>query len=220
MRLAPLMRRLLPLLVPLLILGCASPRGLQAPDDYTLIGPQHMLEGYPARNEDGTVNVVVEIPTGTTAKWEVDKTDGSLRWEFRNGVPRVVQYLGYPGNYGMVPRTLLAVEDGGDGDPLDVLVIGDPVERGTVVRVNLLGVLRLLDGGEVDDKLIAVIDGHPFQTAKSLEDLQRSFPGVTTIIETWFTSYKGPGGLTSSGWGEAADAYSILDAAIATYGAR
>ena len=45
--------------------------------------------------------------------------------------PREVKYLGYPGNYGMIPRTLLPKELGGDGDPLDVIVLGPAVERGS-----------------------------------------------------------------------------------------
>ncbi len=93
-------------------------------DSYTIVGPKNFLTDYEPVNRDGTINVVVEIPTGTTAKWEVTKPDGKLQWEFKRGKPRVVKYLGYPGNYGMLPRTLLAKEDGGDGDPLDVIVLG------------------------------------------------------------------------------------------------
>ena len=74
---------------------------------------------------------MIEIPTGTTAKWEVVKPSGELRWEFDQGRPRVVRYLGYPGNYGMIPRTLLPKEEGGDGDPLDVVVLGPAVPRGS-----------------------------------------------------------------------------------------
>lgn len=41
-----------------------------------------------------------------------------MKWEFKKGKPRVVSYLGYPGNYGMIPKTLLSKESAGDGDPL------------------------------------------------------------------------------------------------------
>jgi len=58
----------------------------------------------------------------------------------------------------MIPQTLLSKENGGDGDPLDVIILGPSISRGSVVKAHLIGVLKLLDGGEQDDKLIAIID--------------------------------------------------------------
>ena len=174
--------------------------GLTAVDAYTLKGDTSFLTGHPPINSDGTVNVVVEIPTGTTAKCEVTKPSGELRWEFKKGRPRIVRYLGYPGNYGMLPRTLLSKEAGGDGDPLDVIVLGPAVARGSVVRARVIGVLKLLDGGEQDDKILAVLAGDPLAEATSVRELDQKFPGVTKIIETWFESYKGPGELESQGF--------------------
>lgn len=197
--------------------SCAS----SASDDaYTLVGERSFLTGFPARNDDGTINVVVEIPAGTNAKWEVDKADGVLRWELEQGQPRVVAYLGYPGNYGMVPRTLLPAEAGGDGDPLDVLVIGAPAARGDVVRCRVIGVLALLDGGETDDKLLAVAEGNALSDVRDMDELDARFPGVSGIVETWFVSYKGPGELTSRGWGGPAAATEILDTAVRAWEAQ
>jgi inorganic pyrophosphatase len=190
---------------------------IRTPEEHALVGPRSFLSGYPSTNADGTVNVVVEIPAGTTAKWEVDKQDGVLRWELEHGNPRVVQYLGYPGNYGMVPRTLLPSELGGDGDPLDVIVLGPAVARGSVLRVHILGVLRLLDGGEQDDKLLAVQEGTALAAARDLDELNLRFPGVTLIVETWFRHYKGPGRLEPLGFGSADSARAILDAAAAAF---
>jgi inorganic pyrophosphatase len=189
----------------------------ESPDALTLVGDRNLVSDFPARVSDDSIHVVVEIPTGTTAKWEVDKVDGALRWEIKNGAPRVVRYLGYPGNYGMVPRTLLAKEDGGDGDPLDVIVLGPALERGAVVHARLIGVLELLDGGEQDDKLLAVQEGTALAEVRTLAELDRSFPGVTTIVETWFANYKGPGEMESRGFGDVADANAILERAIAAY---
>ena len=110
--------------------------GLTQVDTYTLRGQKNFLTDFVPVNPDGTINVVVEIPTGTTAKWEVTKPSGDIKWEFKSGAPRVVKYLGYPGNYGMVPQTLLPHALGGDGDPLDVIVLAPTVPRGTPVRVN------------------------------------------------------------------------------------
>jgi inorganic pyrophosphatase len=193
---------------------------LMRPDPYTLVGEAHFVNDYEARLVDGRVHVVVEIPAGTNAKWEVDKADGLMRWEFKKGAPRIVKYLGYPGNYGMVPRTLLPEELGGDGDPLDVLVLGPATDRGLVVRARIVGVLRLLDDGEQDDKLLAVLDGSPLESVQSLEDLESDYPGILTIVETWFSNYKGPGEIESLGFADAQVAESILSAAITAFEQR
>lgn len=191
--------------------------GLKATDRYTLVGEKNLLTGYQPKSPDGDINVVVEIPTGTVEKWEVTKPEGSLKWEFKKGKPRIVKYLGYPGNYGMIPRTLLPKELGGDGDPLDVIVLGPAVPRGSVVEAKLIGVLKLLDGGEQDDKLIAVLANTALYEADNLKELKEKFRGVTTIVETWFINYKGPGELVSKGYGEVEEARKILDAAIKSF---
>ncbi len=191
--------------------------GLKATDRYTLVGEKNLLTGYQPKSPDGNINVVVEIPTCTVAKWEVAKPEGSLKWEFKKGKPRIVKYLGYPGNYGMVPRTLLPKELGGDGDPLDVIVLGPAVPRGSIVEAKLIGVLKLLDGGEQDDKLIAVLANTALYEVGNLKELKEKFGGVTTIVEIWFTNYKGPGELVSKGYGEVEEARKILDAAIKAF---
>lgn len=181
--------------------------------DFRWTAPRNLLLDHPARNADGTVNAVVEIPAGTTAKWETAKSGAELRWEFKNGRPRVVKYLAYPGSYGMIPRTLLPAELGGDGDPLDVLVLGNRLARGDVVAVKLVAVLRLLDEGERDDKLVAVQPGSTLGKVDDLAELDEKYPGVTTIVATWFGNYKGPGKIQVQGWGDAADARAILKSA-------
>lgn len=194
-----------------------SGSSLRATDPYTLQSSQHLLKDFPARGDGGLLNVVVEIPTGTNAKWEVDKDSGHLRWEFKKGKPRVVSYLAYPGNYGMIPRTLLARDQGGDGDPLDVLVLGPAVERGHVVEARLIGVLKMLDDGQQDDKLLAVLSGSPLGSVTSLEQLDRDFPGVSGIVETWFANYKGPGEIEVLGFAGAPEAERILSRAEASF---
>jgi inorganic pyrophosphatase len=186
-------------------------------DTRTIQGEKNFLTGYPPVAEDGKVNVVVEIPAGTDAKWEVSKSEGIMQWEIRNGRPRVVQYLPYPGNYGMVPRTLLPKKAGGDGDPLDVIVLGHAERRGTVLPVKLIGVLKLLDNGEQDDKLIAVPAVGPLSKVNDLQELDKSHPGVKQIIETWFTNYKGPGKMKSLGFADPQSAQQILDTSIKAY---
>ena len=66
--------------------------GLNCEDRYTLVGATDFLRDIAPTNLNGTLNVVVEIPTGTTEKWEVNKILGGLSWELEEGRPRMVQY--------------------------------------------------------------------------------------------------------------------------------
>ncbi len=184
---------------------------------YVLAGEKNFFSAYQPRNAAGDVQVVVEIPAGTNQKWEVDKNSGNMEWEFKEGKPRMVKYLSYPGNYGMVPRTLLPEESGGDGDPLDVIVLGPAVPRGTVLSVRLVGMIRMLDGGERDDKLIAVMLDSHFGGIGSLQELENRYRGATRILELWFTNYKGPGVMESKGIADAEEADRVLRTAIDAY---
>jgi len=161
---------------------------------------EHAVDGYPAWGQGGRIRVLVEIPAGTNQKWEALKDGSGIAWELKDGKRRVIQYLPYPANYGMIPQTLLPKEQGGDGDPLDAIVLGPAVKRGSVVQARVIGVLRLKDGGETDNKILSVTSGSPMDGVKSISDLARRFPGVLKIIETWFSSYKGPGEMVSDGY--------------------
>lgn len=168
-------------------------------------------------NTDGSINAIIEIPAGSVEKWEMNKTTGEIERDSMHGEPRTIHYLGYPGNYGMIPSTLLPQTEGGDGDPLDVLVLGPPVKRGTVVKAHLLGVLQLLDNGEQDDKIIAVSAASSLQADLSLDAFAASYPGALEIIETWFLNYKGPGQMKSSGYADRRAAENILERSIDHY---
>lgn len=183
-------------------------------DSWTIRGKKSLYDGYPARNADGTVNAIVEIPTGTNAKWEVTSA-GTMNWEVREGSPRVVNFLPYPGNYGMIPSTLLPKDQGGDGDALDVLILGPALPRGTLAEVRIIGVMKFLDRGEQDDKLLAVMADTPLGGVRSLAELDKSFPGASQLVHQWFTSYKEPGKMIFQGWGEVDEATTILSKAIA-----
>lgn len=192
---------------------------MQPTDDYTIVGADELMALAPL-NTDGTIRAIVEIPTGTSAKWEVSKDNPkAVYWEYKNEKPRIVNYLGYPGNYGAIPGTALPKELGGDGDPLDVIVLGQALPRGEVVNVRLIGVLKMLDGGEQDDKLIAVLtEDSPFANIQNMAQLDSEFPGVSQIVGLWFANYKGPdGGMEAQGFEEATVAREVFDAAAAQY---
>ncbi|MBN2520532.1 MAG: inorganic diphosphatase [Bacteroidales bacterium] len=168
-------------------------------------------------NDNGNINVIVEIPAGTIEKWEVDKIYGKLILENVNDSPRKINYLGYPGNYGMVPKSLLPLETGGDGDPLDVILLGPAVARGSLIEAKLIGVIKLLDNGERDDKLIAVFPGSPLNNVNTLKELNNEYSGIIDILEIWFLNYKGAGQIQIEGIEDEKEAKEILTTAINEY---
>jgi inorganic pyrophosphatase len=147
----------------------------------------------------------------------LNKTNGKIEWEIKNNKRRVVKYIGYPGNYGMIPQTLLSKENGGDGDPLDILILGAPTERGSIIKCKIIGVLNLIDRGEQDDKLIAVSDTSPMYQINSIKELDERYNGISQIVQLWFTNYKGPGKMSSTGYGNKESAIQILNSALLEY---
>ena len=179
--------------------------------DYAKISPFY---------KDSLVQAVIEIPTGTIDKWELNKSSGQLEWEIVNGKPRKVNYLGYPGNYGFIPQTLLSKEQGGDGDPLDVLILGPAVERGSIQKCKIIGVLKLTDHTENDDKIIAVSQNSKMYKVNDILEMENEFKGVLDIVEIWFKNYKGQRFLNSRGYRGKAEANSIINKAIEQYKAK
>jgi inorganic pyrophosphatase len=158
----------------------------------------------------------VEIPAGTADKWEVAGDGRHLVVERVGGEPRRINYLPYPANYGFVPRTLSDSAVGGDGDPLDVVLLGPALPCGAVVEARLVGALRLVDDGEEDTKLLAVRPEDPLGGVRDIGDVERHFPGVLDILETWFVHYEGPGNRSLGTW-SAEEARSAVDRAARTY---
>lgn len=137
--------------------------------------------------------------------------------EVVKGKPRIINYLGYPANYGMIPQTILPKELGGDGDPLDIIVLGPPVARGAIIRCSIIGALQLKDRGEQDDKLLAISVESKMAHISHLDGLSAEYPGVLDIVETWFVNYKGADKMQSEGYVGKKDANKILVAAMNEY---
>lgn len=176
------------------------------------------LRSIPAQLNNGLVNVVIEIPAGTNEKWETNKKSGHLEWPVNDeGVRRVVNYLPYPANYGMIPQTWLPADEGGDNDPLDVFLLGAAQQRGAVVQARIVGVIRIKDRNEQDDKLIAVPNQSAFENVETLADLEQQFPGVVDILVVWLENYKGPNAIHIDSVANHNTAESILNAAIAAF---
>lgn len=174
----------------------------------------NLLSDYTPIDKDGNVNAIIEIPSGTVEKWELNKFNGQIELELIDNKPRIIDYLGYPGNYGLIPKTLLPKEKGGDGDPLDILVIGPPVERGSIIKCKIIGVLFLIDQEEKDDKLIAVSLN---SSLNEINDLNKNYNGISEIINLWFLNYKGQNKMESNGFGDKDFAEEVLMNAINEY---
>ena len=197
-------------LIIVLLIGVWSCNILQKKDIIALFD-------YEPINYDGSINALIEIPAGTLKKWEFNKVSGLIELEIINNKPRIIDYLGYPANYGMIPKTLLAKKNGGDGDPLDIIVIGPPQEKGSVVKCKIIGVLHLIDNLEKDDKLIAVLHNSTLNNINGIKELDANYNGILEILDLWFTNYKGSDEIISKGFGDEQSASRILNSAINQY---
>lgn len=156
-----------------------------------LKGEKNFLADYPTHNLDGTVNVIVEMPAGTTGQYWVDHKSGLMALEQQGGSPNYLQYLPYPGNYGFIPRTLLGKEFGGNGNPVSAIVLGNSVPRSTVLKARPLGVLNFTEHGKTNSKIVLAAVGSPFEKIHNIKGLDEQFPGVTQILQIWFVSCNG-----------------------------
>lgn len=162
----------------------------------------------PTFGNRGGVNCVIEIPGGTNKKVEFNSSTHTFEVDQRNGKDRVISFLSYPGNYGFIPSTFSDPAKGGDGDALDVLLISESVPTGTLIEAIPIGVLRLIDAGEADDKIICVPMDVEKQIIKatSYAQLEKDYPQAKEIITRWFTHYDSKDTLQVNGWGNEKEA--------------
>ncbi len=153
----------------------------------------------PFKNENGNLTAVIEIPAGTNGKFEYNYKLKEFTQEIRDGKPRVVKFLPYVGNYGFIPGTYMDPSIGGDGDALDILIIGESIKQGEIIEIIPIATLKLLDGGEEDHKVIGVPVDSKLNVA-NVTDYESLSEPIKEIIKTWFTSYKGRGEMKFQGW--------------------
>ena len=124
-------------------------------------------------------SAVIEIPKGSKCKYELDKSTGLLKLD------RILYTsTHYPANYGFIPRTYAD-----DGDPLDVLVLcAEPIYPMTLMQVYPIGVMRMLDGGKMDDKIIAVPVSDP--TYAGIDSIDSLPAHIFDEIMHFFSVYK------------------------------
>ena len=124
------------------------------------------------------VNAIIEIPKGSRAKYELDKDSGLIKLD------RVLRgSMMYPLHYGIIPQTLFD-----DGDPLDIMVLMQvTVVPLTLVSCRVIGVMRMIDQGVEDDKILAVAEGDPsVSDLYDVSDLSESF---TSELKDFFENY-------------------------------
>ncbi|MDZ4766094.1 MAG: inorganic diphosphatase [Chloroflexota bacterium] len=155
----------------------------------------------PGPNAPDEIYAVIEVPKGSRNKYEYSKSAGVIKLD------RVLYSpLHYPGDYGFIPQSLY-----GDGDPLDVLVMmNEPTFPGCVIVARPIGMLRMIDKGENDDKVLAVPATDPqFDDYHDMEDLPKHFPKE---VEHFFLIYKQLQGTTveTQGWTDAKGAKAAI----------
>jgi inorganic pyrophosphatase len=130
-------------------------------------------------NAPAIVTAVIEIPKGSKAKFEIDKATGMIKLD------RVLfSAVHYPANYGFIPKTYC-----GDKDPLDILVIMSvEVPPLTLVDAKVIGVMRMTDQGDSDDKIIAVAQNDV--SVNYINDIDDLPPHTIIEMQRFFEDYK------------------------------
>lgn len=138
----------------------------------------NLLHDIPAGTAD-EMNVIIEIPKYSKNKYEIDKETGII------ALDRVMHSAqDYPFDYGFVPQTLFD-----DGDALDVVLLTTyPLAPGILVKARPVAIMEMIDGGERDDKVIAVpVDDPRFDEVRDIGDLNKHFIKETSHF---FETYK------------------------------
>lgn len=156
-------------------------------------------------------HVVNEIPAGSFTKYEINAEHGQLIVDRYVSMP-----VRYPANYGSITSSA-----GGDGDPLDALVLTrDSIYPGAVIEVRAIGVLRMVDDGEADDKIIAVPTDAVDPSYADVEEIEDLPSMQAERLNAFFRVYKDlpeGGDIELNGFGDASEARDILSQAFDAY---
>ncbi len=165
---------------------------------------RHPFRAAQPANVPAEAMLAVEIPAGSSIKYEIND-DGLVFVDRFQSMPVV-----WPANYGSLPRTRA-----GDGDPLDALVLTrEPLHPGVLIRFRPIGVLRMIDDGRGDEKIIGVPSDAIDPTYARIRDLE-DLPAIERDrIEAFFRVYKelpkGRNPVRLNGYGNAAEARELI----------
>ena len=145
--------------------------------DYPILHPWHSLPVGDKVPE--IVNAIIEIPMGSKVKYELDKRSGLIK------VDRILYgAVFYPANYGFIPQTYCE-----DKDPLDILVLcQEPVYPRSITEARVIGSMGMTDGGDADDKVIAVMTGDP--AFRDYSDITQLPEYLLRELKRFFEEYK------------------------------
>lgn len=157
----------------------------------------HPWHGLPSRDENNSINAFIEIVPSDTVKYEVDKESGFLRVDRPQKFSNII-----PALYGFIPQTYCDKHVAnycmektgykdivGDGDPIDICVLTDKMIRNSnvIVPAVAIGGFRMIDHGEADDKIIAVLNNDDVYKWK---DLLNCPEGLINRLKHYFLTYK------------------------------
>ena len=163
----------------------------------------HVLPPF-ANEEKNIINTIVEINSGSINKYEIITESGQLKLD-RVGYSS----LAYPFAYGAIPQTWDY-----DGDPLDVEIVNviEPLVPGCLVEARIIGVMKFEDGGEVDDKIIAVLaDDRRSDHIQSVDDLGEQFKKESTYFWEHIKYLKKPGTGITKGFFNKEEAVKVIN---------
>jgi len=169
----------------------------------------HLLEPF-TDDDKKVINVVVELNSHTINKYELITETGHLKLD-RVGYSS----LSYPFTYGAIPMTWDL-----DGDPLDAVIVNvtEPLIPGSLVEARIIGVMKFVDGGEVDDKIVCVLnDDKRVEHIQSIEDLGEYWQTETTYYWEHYKDLKKPGTGKVEGYFDVAEAVKVIDECAVRY---
>jgi len=169
----------------------------------------HVLPPF-AKEEEAVVNTIIEVSSGSINKYEIITESGQLKLD-RVGYSS----LSYPFTYGAIPQTWDL-----DNDPLDIMVVNvtEPLVAGSLAEVRVIGAMKFVDGGEVDDKIIGVLaDDKRVEHIKTVEDLGEYFKKESKYYWENYKALKKPGTGVVGEFVDAAGAKAIIQESIERY---
>ncbi len=169
----------------------------------------HILDAF-INKDQLIVNTIIELNSNTINKYELITETGHLKLD-RVGYSS----LSYPFAYGCIPRTWDE-----DGDPLDIEIVSvsEPLIPGSLVEARIIGVMKFDDGGEVDDKIIAVLsDDKRVDHIKTFEDLGAHWLKETTYYWEHYKDLKKPGTCNVNGFFGVQEAVKTINECVLRY---
>lgn len=171
----------------------------------------HPFKAQQAEDLPKSAHLAIEIPAGSFTKYEIND-EGLVFVDRFQSMPVV-----YPANYGSLPRTLA-----GDGDPLDALVFTrEALHPGVLIKFRPIGYLKMIDGGEADEKIIGVPASDIDPSYDHIQDIEDLPLIERQRIEAFFRVYKqlpeGRKKVELSGYGNAEQAREMIEKAAAAY---